>query len=73
MWFLCIKRGSILASYHTIGEEGRIGDSRDTSKEGEHGKKGGEPGIVQCPLEESEDGDWEIDDEDLELDQLMDF
>ncbi len=73
MWLLCIKCGNILASYHTIGEKGRVDDSRDTSKEGEHGKKGGEPRVFQCPLEESEDGDWEIDDEDLEVNQLMEF
>lgn len=36
VWFLCIKRGNTLASYNTRGEEGRIGDSRDASKEGEH-------------------------------------
>ena len=36
VWFLCIKRGNILVSYNTIDEEDRIGDPRDTSKEGEH-------------------------------------
>ena len=50
----------------TIDDEDRIDDSRDTSEEGDHGKKGGEPRISQCPLEEREDGDWEIDNEYLE-------
>ena len=56
----------ILASCDTIGEEDRIGRSRDTRKEVEHGKKGGGPRISQCLLEERENGNWEIDDEDLE-------
>ena len=60
MWFLCMKRGKILAPCDTIG------DSRDTRKGGEHGKEGGEPRISQCPLEEREDGDWKIDNEYLE-------
>lgn len=36
VWFLCIKCSNTLASYSRIGEEGRIGDSRDASKESEH-------------------------------------
>ena len=47
MWFLCVKRCNILVSDDTIGKEDRIGDSRDTSKEGDHGKKGSEPRISQ--------------------------
>ena len=71
VWFLCIERSNILVSYNTTGEEGRVCDSRDTGHEGQHGKKGGEPRIFQCPLEECEDGDWEIGDEDLEVNELM--
>ena len=60
-------------SYDAIDEEDMIGDSRDTSKEGDQGKKGGEPRIPQCPLEEREDGDWEIDNEYLEENWLIEL
>jgi len=56
-----------------IGEEGRVCDSRDTGQGGERGKKGDEPRIVQCPLESGEDGDWEIGDENLEANELMEL
>lgn len=36
--FVCIERGSILASYNTIGKQGRVGDSRDAGKESDNGK-----------------------------------
>jgi len=52
---------------------GRVCDSRYTGQGDEHGKKGGEPRIFQCPLEECEDGDWEIGDEDLEVNELMEL
>jgi hypothetical protein len=67
----CIERGGILASDNTIGKEGRVGDSRDAGKESDNGKKGGKPRILQCPLEEGEYGDWEVDDEELEANELM--
>ena len=67
----CVECGSILASYNTIGKEGGVGDSRDASKKSDNGKKGGKPRILQCPLEEGEYGDWEVDDEELETNELM--
>lgn len=73
VFLFCIERGRILASYNTIDEKGRIGDPRDAGKEGEDGKCGGEPRILQCPLEEGEDGDWEIEDEDLEAGELVEI
>lgn len=71
MWFFCIERGSFLASYNTTGEEGRVSDCRDAGKEGDDRKKGGEPRVLQCPLEEGKDGDWEIEDEELGAGKLM--
>ena len=38
VWFVSIERGSILASYNTIGKEGRVSDSRGAGKEGDNGK-----------------------------------
>ena len=63
MWFHCIKRCNILASNHAIREEDRIGDSRDISKEGDQERR---VANQESPLEEREDGNWEIDDEYLE-------
>jgi hypothetical protein len=61
----CIERSGTIAPDNAIGKEGRISDPCYASKECDNGKQGGEPRILQCPLEEGKDGNREVGDEEL--------
>jgi hypothetical protein len=69
----CIERSSLLASYNAINKEDSVENPRDAGQEGDDRKNGGEPRILQCPLEEGEDGDWEIDNQELEASELTEL